>query len=43
MSGLDHIYDSFRYREFLNIYTLNKIGSLEGTIQYYYHATPGEP
>ena len=24
------------------IYTLNKIGSLEGTLQYYFHATPGE-
>ena len=27
----------------LNHYTLNNIGSLEGTLQYYYHATPGEP
>ena len=24
-------------------HTLNIIGSLEGTLQYYYHATPGEP
>ena len=24
-------------------YTLNNIGTLEGTLQYYYHATPGEP
>ena len=24
-------------------YTLNNIGSLEETLQYYYHATPGEP
>ena len=24
-------------------YTLNNIGSSEGTLQYYYHATPGEP
>ena len=23
--------------------TLNNKGSLEGTLQYYYHATPGEP
>ena len=23
--------------------TLNNIGSLERTLQYYYHATPGEP
>ena len=26
----------------VNIYTLNNIG-LEGTLQYYHHATPGEP
>ena len=26
-----------------NIYNLNTIGFLEGTLQYYYHATPGEP
>ena len=25
------------------IITLNNIGSLEGTLQYYHHATPGEP
>ena len=25
------------------LYTLNKLGSLEGAFQYYYHATPGEP
>ena len=25
------------------VYTLNNIGSFEGTPQYYYHATPGEP
>ena len=24
-------------------YTLNNIGSLEGTLQYYYYATPVEP
>ena len=24
-------------------YTLNIIGSLKRTFQYYYHATPGEP
>ena len=24
-------------------YTLNNIGSLKRTLQYYYHATPGEP
>ena len=24
-------------------YTLSNIGSLEGTLQYYYYATPGEP
>ena len=24
-------------------YTLNNIGSLEGTLQYYRHATTGEP
>ena len=24
-------------------YTLKNIGSLEGTLEYYYHATPGEP
>ena len=24
-------------------YTLNNIGSTEGALQYYYHATPGEP
>ena len=24
-------------------YTLNNIGSLEGTLQYYHHATKGEP
>ena len=23
--------------------TLNNIGSLEGTLQYYHHTTPGEP
>ena len=23
--------------------TLNNIGSLEGTLQYYHHVTPGEP
>ena len=28
---------------FYNVCTLNKIGSLEGTLQYYYHATPREP
>ena len=25
------------------MYTLSNTGSLEGTLQYYYHATPGEP
>ena len=25
------------------IYTLNNIGSLKKNLQYYYHATPGEP
>ena len=29
--------------EYIQIYTLNNIGSLEGTRQYYYHATLGEP
>ena len=24
-------------------YTLNNIGSLEGTLEYYYHTIPGEP
>ena len=24
-------------------YTLNNIGSLKRTLQYYHHATPGEP
>ena len=24
-------------------YTLNNIGSVEGTLQYFYYATPGEP
>ena len=27
----------------IKLYTLNNIGSLEGTLEYYYHATPGEP
>ena len=27
----------------INLYTLNNISSLEGTFEYYYHATPGEP
>ena len=27
----------------LDPYTLNNIGYLEGTLQYYHHATPGEP
>ena len=25
------------------VYTLSNIGSLEGTLEYYYHATPEEP
>ena len=28
---------------YIKLYTLNNIGSLEGTIQYYHHAIPGEP
>ena len=28
---------------FIQLYTLNNIGSSEGTFQYYYHATPKEP
>ena len=32
-----------RLGESRSIYTLNNIGSLEGTLQYYHHATPGEP
>ena len=28
---------------FENIHSKRYIGSLEGTLEYYYHVTPGEP
>ena len=29
------------FRGLVKVYSLNNIGSLEGTLQYYHHATPG--
>ena len=34
---------AFIVQQLCKYITLNNIGSLEGTLQYYHHATPGEP
>ena len=33
----------YKIHHVVHVYTLNNIGYLEGTLEYYYHATPAEP